>query len=87
MAETFHGVEIPEEYWTHWNDGFADDVAGFRIGVLAALKIPVDDERNWQETERLEKLADARDEAAEKAWQEKYRRETAAYEEKTDGTS
>jgi hypothetical protein len=65
-GQTFHGVEIPAEYWDHWNDEDADYVGGFRIGVLTALKIPVNDDRNWRETERLERLAgvpDAADEA------------------------
>lgn len=79
MAETYHGVTIPEEFWLSWNDPNAESVTGFRIGVISALGIPVNDDRNWRETERLEALASARDDAEEAAWQKEYDRKMEAW--------
>lgn len=72
---TYHGVPIPEEFWLSWNDPISSGVVGFRIGVTSALGIPVDDDRNWQEIERLKKLAEMNDQARQAAWQEQYDRD------------
>jgi hypothetical protein len=88
MAETYHGVEIPEDIWRDWITPFEDTAAAFMAGVRGALKI---DPADRTEEDRLEALAEARDEAVQAAWQVQRDQNMAAWrkkmKEETDGTS
>jgi hypothetical protein len=61
MAETYHGIEIPDDLWQDWADPNASEVSGWRRGVRAAIQ--PDTLQADLEMTRLGALARARDEA------------------------
>lgn len=71
MAETYHGVEIPDDIWLSWGDGNSSEVQSWRRGVCDALG-PAYDVR-MIENERLGHLARVRDEAEQAAFEEENR--------------
>lgn len=75
MAETFHGVPIPDDFWESWNDPNSSEVSGFRQGVWAALKIAPGSDLSVIEDDRLEALARTRDQIDQAAFEEQHRNE------------
>jgi hypothetical protein len=69
MAETYHGVPIPDDLWQDWNDPYAEGPKGFCRGVLAALLVAPGSPADASETVRLGVLASARDAADQAAWE------------------
>lgn len=66
MAETYHGVEIPEDIWLSWNDPNSSEASAWRRGVRDA-KQPHDD-AEMTESIRLTIEAQDRDEEDQRVW-------------------
>lgn len=75
MAETYHGVEIPDDLWQSWNDPNSSEVSGWRRGVLAALHGTLTAADDLSERQRLQALAEIRDKAEQSAFEDKHRNE------------
>lgn len=69
MAETYHGIGIPEDIWGSWADPNSSEAYAWRRGVVDAAHplLPADQ----TERERLDALAEARDAADQAAFEEK----------------
>lgn len=85
MAETYHGVEIPEEFGLVWNTAFEEGPHGFRLGVRGALGIDPSSEKDRAELTRLDRIFTERDAADQAAWKEQYDRDMAAFKARTQG--